>query len=361
MSRRIELDAPQLGEREKQWLGRAIDEGYVSTWGPLVGRFETRIKEFLSAPYAVAIQSGTAALHMILYALGIGKGDEVLVPSLTFVASANPVCYVGAKPVFVDVDAQSWTLSPAAVRAAITDKTRAIIAVHLYGNPCAMKELQEIARERGLYLIEDATESLGARYDGHHTGTIGHVGYFSFNGNKAITTGGGGIIVSPDEALVERVRFLVNQARHPEKGFEHTEIGFNYRMTNLEAALGLAQIEQLDDFMRVKEALAQLYREVLPSKNYIFQESPEGSQHSHWMNVVACASPSQRDSLAVRLKEKNFPTRPVFKPLHQFAFFKAEGAFPVSEDLFARGLCLPSSTLNEDLLTEIRTICEEVF
>src|SRR5690554_5195800 len=210
---RIYLDDPNVGEREKKYLLQAVESNFLSTAGPFVPEFEKQFARYLQAGYCVATQSGTAALHMALYELGIKAGDEVIVPALTFVATVNPVRYVGATPVFVDVDSTTWNMDPEKIEETITPRTRAIIPVHLYGNPCNMEEIMKIAGKYGLFVIEDATESLGALYRGRMTGTIGHIGCFSFNGNKIITTGGGGMIAVKSKERAEHIRFLVNQAR----------------------------------------------------------------------------------------------------------------------------------------------------
>jgi len=214
ISKEIYLDSPDIrGGLEKRYLNDAIDKGYVSTAGSFVAEFEEKFAGYLDSQCAVSTQSGTAAIHMALYELGIGKGDEVIVPALTFAATVNPVVYVGASPVFVDVDIKTWNIAPDEIEKRITEKTKAIIPVHLYGNPCDMDTIMGIAKRHNLYVIEDATESLGARYKSGHTGTFGDFGCYSFNGNKIITTGGGGMIVGKDTGRLGHIKFLVNQGR----------------------------------------------------------------------------------------------------------------------------------------------------
>lgn len=248
----MELDAPSVGELEKQYLSRMIDTGFVSTFGPFVAEFEEKIARYLNVKKAVSTQSGTAALHVALHEAGIGIGDEVIVPALTFVATVNPIVYRGATPVFADVNKDTYNIDPQEIEKAITEKTRAIIPVHLYGNPCNMGAIKEIANKYKLIIIEDAAESLGARYNGKFTATIGDFGCLSFNGNKTITTGGGGMVVSDNVKRINHIKFLVNQARDESVGYYHSEVGFNYRMTNMEAALGLAQMEKLKEFLEKK-------------------------------------------------------------------------------------------------------------
>ncbi|MGE5582417.1 MAG: aminotransferase class I/II-fold pyridoxal phosphate-dependent enzyme, partial [Bacillota bacterium] len=284
MSKPIQLDAPNLGELEKEYLLKAVESGYVSTAGPFVPEFEARFASYLKAGACVAVQSGTAALHMALYELGIKEGDEVIVPAITFVASVNPVTYVGATPVLVDIDPDTWNIDPDKIEKTITPRTKAIIPVHLYGFPCDMDAIMDIANRHGLYVIEDATESLGATYKGRYTGTIGHIGCFSFNGNKVITTGGGGMIATNNLKQAEHIKFLVNQARDASKGYYHPEIGFNYRMTNLEAALGLAQFERLSEFLRKKREFYQIYQETFAGVDSVKEQEALGdTQTSAWL------------------------------------------------------------------------------
>ena len=257
---KIELDSPNLGELEKKYLCECVDSSFVSTIGPFVTKFEEVFAKYLEVPRAVSVQSGTSALHIALIELGITSGDEVILPALTFVASANPIRYVGATPVFVDVDPVTWNVSPEKIEKSITKKTKAIMPVHLYGNPCDMDSIMNIAKKHDLFVIEDATESLGATYTGKYTGTIGDIGCYSFNGNKVITTGGGGMVVAKDAQRAEHIKFLVNQARDVSKGFYHTEVGYNMRMTNLEASLGLAQMERLHTFIEKKKSFNNIYR-----------------------------------------------------------------------------------------------------
>jgi len=287
MCKKIFLDAPNVGQIEKEYLAKAIESSFVSTVGPFIPEFEKELADYLCTKKAVSTQSGTAALHMALYELGIGEGDEVILPALTFAATINPILYLRAKPVVVDVDTETWTLDIQETQKAITSKTKAIIPVHLYGNPCEMDSLKEIAKEYKLSIIEDATESLGATYDGKHTGTFGEFGCFSFNGNKIITTGGGGMIIGSDEERIEHVRFLVNQAKSDLKKICHSEIGYNYRMTNIEAALGLAQMRQLNPFLEKKKAFNNIYKDELEEIQCIsFQKQYSRADSSHWLNCI---------------------------------------------------------------------------
>lgn len=351
MYKTIHLDAPNVGSLEKRYLENAIDTGYVSTVGPFIPKFEARFAKFLSVKMAVSTQSGTEALHMALYQLGIGKQDEVIVPALTFVGTVSPVMYMGATPVFVDVDRKTWNIDPGEIEKNITKRTKAIIAVHLYGNPCDMAGITKIAKRHDLSVIEDATESLGARSMKKYTGTFGDFGCFSFNGNKIITTGGGGMIVGADITRLEHIKFLVNQARDGAKGYYHPEVGFNYRMTNIEAALGLAQMDRLKEFLRKKQAFSQIYRKELKRIDFIrFQESYDGTESSYWLNCITFEKDVDIESLQARLIEKGFVTRKVFTPIIDFPPYKMfkKCEFENSYGIYKNGLCLPSSTLNSE-------------
>ena len=346
----IYLDAPNLGENEKKYLNEAIETNYVSVVGPFVPEFEKKLAEYVGVKKAVSVQSGTAALHMALYELGIGQNDEVIVPALTFIATINPVLYVGAIPVLVDVDPETWNINPVEIKKAITKRTKAIIPVHLYGNPCNMDAIMELAGEYGLYVIEDATESLGATYKGKQTGTFGHFGCFSFNGNKVITTGGGGMVLTDDENKASHVKFLVNQARDNSKEYYHPEMGFNYRMTNIEAALGLAQLERINEFLNKKRKFREIYKEILGDIPYVkFQKEYKNSNGSWWLTCIKIERNMNIDNLIQRLKEKCIPTRRIFIPAHEMSYLE-EYTLPSSNayDIYNKGICLPSSTSNEE-------------
>lgn len=349
--RKIELDAPNLRGQEKEYLGRAIDSNFISTFGPLVPEFEGKFAQYLDVKKAVSTQNGTAGIHIALHELGIKDGDEVIVPALTFVATANPVMYVGARPVFIDVDSATWNILPEEIEKNITEKTKAIIPVHLYGNPCDMEEICKIARKYSLYVIEDATESLGATYKNRHTGVFGDLGIFSFNGNKTITTGGGGMVVGNDEKRLEHIKFLVNQARDEAKGYYHPEIGFNYRMTNIEAAIGLAQLERLDEFLRKKEVFRSIYYEELRKVSCIrFQEETDNAESSFWMSCIIINKDIEIKIIQDRLKASGIPTRRIFMPIVEFPPYQSfkKGLYRNSYAIYEKGLCLPSSTLNNE-------------
>lgn len=367
----IELDAPNIGLIEKRMLNKALASGFISTYGPFVPEFEDVLSRFIGTHNSVSVQSGTAALHLSLYELGIKAGDEVIVPALTFIATVNPVVYVGAKPVFVDVDRNTWCMDPEQIRKRITKKTKAIIPVHLYGNPCDMDVIMKIARKCNCKVIEDATESLGATISRRFTGTFGTYGCFSFNGNKLITTGGGGMVAGNDPKRLTRMKFLANQAKtEVDGGYFHPEIGFNYRMTNIEAALGLAQMSRLESFLEKKRGLHAKYRQALSGIDGItFQQSYPGAQSSHWLTCILFEHKPKPDIPRIQafLKSKGIPTRRIFMPLIEFPPYKnsKKGEFRNSRDIYARGICLPSSTLNSPQQIDyvcgvLRKLCRKV-
>ncbi len=366
MFKEIHLDAPNIGELEKQYLNKAIDSGYVSTAGPFVPEFENRFAEYLNITKAVSTNSGTSALHIVLYELGIGQGDEVIVPALTFIATVNPIVYVGATPVLVDVDLRTWNMSPGLIEKAITEKTKAIIPVHLYGNPCDMGEINRIAKKYNLYVIEDASESLGAKYEDKLTGTLGDFGCFSFNGNKTITTGGGGMVVGNDIECLDHIKFLVNQARDEAEESFHSEIGFNYRMTNLQAALGLAQIERLEEYLLKKRNYNGVYKEELKDLKAVhFQKEYENAESSHWFTCITIEDEASRNDLQNKLREKGIPTRRMFVPINELPPYEKTRFLDNgnSRHIYERGVCLPSSTLNsfEDIGYVCKTLIGRFF
>jgi perosamine synthetase len=358
MYSRIHLDAPDIGALEKRYINAAIDSGYISSIGPDVAKFEEKCAGYLGAERAVSTNSGTAALHIALYELGIGSGDEVILPPLTFIATVNPVVYVGATPVFADVNPETWNLDPEAVERAVTNRTKAIIPVHLYGNPCDMDAIERIAERHGLFVIEDAAESLGARYGEKFTGTLGDFGCISFNGNKTITTGGGGMVIGNDRGRLDHIKYLINQAKDDGHEMYHSEIGFNYRMTNIQAALGLAQFERLEAFLSRKREINCTYRAELGGlKNISFQKEYDRSESSWWFTCILTEDPKMREDLQQRLSEKGVPTRRVFAPASEFPPFKGARFIDYgnAHSIHDRGICLPSSTLND--VTDIKKVC----
>ncbi len=353
--RRYPVMEPVLDGNEMRYVQECITTGWISSQGRFVTLFESMLAEFHGVPHALAVSNGTVALHLALVSLGIGPGDEVIVPDLTFAATANVVLYTGATPVFVDAEASSWNMDPALVEAAITPRTKAIMPVHLYGNPCDMDALCDIARRHGLRLVEDAAESLGARWNGLLTGAFGDAGCFSFFGNKTLTTGEGGVILFRDTAIYERARMLRDHGMSKQRRYWHLEVGYNYRLTNLQAAVGVAQLERANHILERKRNVARLYRERLEGTSGI--TLPPAEDHAdpiYWLFTILIGPDAgiTRDDLAERLLRNGIETRPVFFPMHEMPPYMSytEGvSFPVSESISRMGLSLPSAvTLGED-------------
>lgn len=355
----IPVSEPNVAEREAEYVLDAIRSTFVSSFGPYLDRFERSFAEYVGARHAISVSNGTAALHLTLAVLGLGPGDEVIVPNITFIASANTVRLVGGVPVFADVDPHTWNLDPSSVARLVTGRTRAIMPVHLYGNPCDMHELGAIADRHGLVVIEDAAEAIGARFHDRHVGTIGRVGTFSFYGNKTITTGEGGMIVTDDGELAERLRILKSHGMSRTTKYWFDDVGFNYRMTNVQAALGCAQMERIHEFVAKKRHVAQLYDRLLDRECVRTREQP-GGFHSYWMFSMLLPERVARDRFAAELKERGIDTRPFFYPLtdmppYQGSRFELSSA---ARQVAARGLTLPSSTRLSD--EDVRTVCAVV-
>ncbi len=352
---RIPLSEPSLGEAELVYLRQCIEENWVSSKGRFVHEFESLFASIHGHEDAVSTNTGTAALHLALLVLGVGPGDEVLVPALTFAASANVIRYVGATPVFVDVDPDTYTIDPAAAQAALTPRTRAAVVVHLYGHPVNMTAFAGFARAHGLGVVEDATEALGSRYHGELCGTLADVGCFSFNGNKIITTGGGGMVLARDPARLERVRHLSLQARVPgTREYLHDEVGYNYTLSNLQAAVGLAQLERLDDLVARRRVLARRYAEGLAAVPGLrFCTEAPGCESNWWLMSVLVDEAiygRSRTELIAALADAGIEARPFFTPLPHLPPFggASGGPWPVSERLHARGVSIPSSANLDD-------------
>lgn len=347
----IPIAEPSLGDREVELVADAVRSGWVSSIGEYVTAFEDELARRCRVAHAIATSNGTAALHLALAVAGIGPEEEVIVPSLTFVATAAAVRYVGASPVLADSDPTHWCVDPTDVANRITPRTRAIVAVDLYGHPADMDALAEIASEHDLALVEDAAESLGAEYRGRPAGCLALLGILSFYGNKLITTGEGGAVLTNDAALAERARLLRDHAMDPQRRYWHGEIGFNYRITNMQAALGVAQLERLSEFLERKRAIASAYRAGLEDLPGVTLQEEAGWATSSWWMTTLRIDPSDgvdRDELAVRLRADGVDSRPAFVPLHLLPHLRQEGALPVAEAIGSEGLSLPSSTCLTD-------------
>jgi perosamine synthetase len=342
----IPIAEPSLGEREAELVADAVRSGWVSSIGEYVTTFEEGLASRCGVAHAIATSNGTTALHLALAVAGVGPEDEVVVPSLTFVATAAAVRYVGASPVFAESDPAHWCVDPGDVANRITSHTRALLPVDLYGHPADMDALAEIAAEHELVMVEDAAEALGARYRGRPAGGLGLLGVLSFYGNKLITTGEGGAVLTDDPALAERARLLRDHAMDPDRRYWHGEIGFNYRITNMQAALGVAQLERLDEFLERKRQIAAAYQVGLQDlPGVTLQEEADWASSAWWMTTLRIdSSRVHRDELATRLRAAGVDSRPTFVPLHLLPHLRQEGTLPVAEAIGSEGLSLPSST-----------------
>jgi perosamine synthetase len=345
----IPVAAPELDGREAEYVLDCVESTWISSKGEYITRFEEAFRDFSGAPHTVACNNGTSALHLALVALGIGPGDEVIVPTLTYIASANAVRYCGATPVFVDSLPDTWNLDPADVAEKLGPATKAIMPVHLFGNPAAMDPLVSLGAEHGVAIVEDAAEAHGARYRGRGVGTIGELGVFSFFGNKIITTGEGGMVVTGDAELARRALLYRGQGQSFERTYWFEVVGFNYRMTNIQAAIGLAQLEAADAKIARRQAVARRYREQLSNVAGITLQTVEPDATSaHWMVGVLLDvdSAAERDELAIALRDSGIETRPFFYPVHTMPPYvgidPVAAEIPVAVNLSERGLCLPT-------------------
>jgi perosamine synthetase len=341
--RQIPVYRPDLTGNELRYVTQCVESSWISSKGPFVGQFESRFAQRIGCEHATAVCNGTVALHLALLALGIGPGDEVIVPTLTYIAPVNAVAYTGATPVFVDSTADTWQIDPAEVARRITPRTKAVIAVHLYGHPCDMTELVSLCKASRMFLIEDCAEAIGAEHRGRHVGSFGDVATFSFFGNKTITTGEGGMVVTNDRTIFERARHFKGQGLADQREYWHDVIGYNYRMTNVCAAFGVAQLERLDELLERKRAIAARYRERLRGLPVEFQAERPDARHGWWMVSILVRQPADRDPLRRHLAELGIETRPLFFPVHTMPMYsKRYERHSVAENLAWRGINLPS-------------------
>lgn len=355
----IPVYQPDLSGNELKYVTECVESTWISSLGKYIGAFEEAFADYCGVKYGVSCANGTVALHLALAAYNIGPGDEVIVPTLTFVATANVVRYTGATPVLVDVDPQTWVMNPALIEEKITSRTKAIIPVHIYGHPVDMDPIMELADKYHLIVIEDAAEAHGAEYKGRKVGSLGHAAAFSFYGNKVITTGEGGMVVTNDAALAERARFLKDHGMSKEKRYWHPEVAYNYRMTNIQAAIGLAQLERIDAIIARKREIAQLYNAQLADcPGIVLPPEAPWARNIYWLYSILISeeAPITRDQVMAVLKEQGIDSRPFFYPMHQMPPYYSEQPFPVADRLSATGINLPSwpKLLDED----IRFICD---
>jgi perosamine synthetase len=343
----IPVAQPDLSGNESRYLQQCVESGWISGSGPYVDRFEADFARFCGVREAISCNSGTAALHLAMAALGIGPGDEVIVPTLTYIATVNAVRYCGATPVFADSEAHTMNLDPGDVQRKITARTKAIVAVHLFGQCAAMDQLLDLAEEKSIPLIEDAAEAHGATHRGRRAGSMGTVAAFSFFGNKIVTTGEGGMLTLDDPELAELIRLLRNQAAEPRRPYWHARVGFNYRMTNLQAAVGVAQMERIHEMLDGRARVAAWYDEALSGlDDYV--KGPEirpGNDHAFWMYTILLRPTvaKLRNEVVRLLAADGVEVRPVFSPVHLMPPYRHLGArFPVAENLSAYGISLPT-------------------
>jgi len=354
------VSQPSIGEQELAYVSDAVKSGWVSSIGKYIELFETSFAQFCGTRYALAVSNGTTGLHLALVSMGVQAGDEVIIPDLTFVATANAVAYTGARVVTVDIDSRTLCIDPGAVERAITPRTRAIIPVHLYGHAAHMGRLMAIAKTHGLVVLEDAAEAHGAELHGQRVGSLGDCGVFSFYGNKVITSGEGGMLTTNDAGIYAKARLLRDHAMSADKRYWHTEVGYNYRMTNLQAALGVAQMERIDEFLAKRQQIMQWYRANLephPKLQLNYQEP--GTKNVYWMVCLEMTgiTESVRNDIMVRLRELGVDTRPYFYPVSDMPMYE-RAETPVAHDISGRGINLPSYTdLSKD---DVRHICGAV-
>lgn len=360
MKQKIWLSSPHLTGEEQKYVKEAFDTNWVAPLGPNVNGLEQDICTYTGTKACSALSSGTAAIHLALIMLGVEEGDEVLVSSFTFSATANPIRYQKAIPVFIDSEKDTWNMSPELLeksilaRIAKDQKPKAIILVHLYGMPSKMKELMAIAKKYQIPVIEDAAEAIGASYNGKAMGTFGTLGVYSFNGNKIITTSGGGALVSDNQEYIKKAIFLATQARDEAAHYQHSQIGYNYRMSNIVAGIGRGQMEVLNTRVEARRKVFDFYKKELSSfENIIFVEESEGFYANRWLTTILTDSFQTRERIRLALEEDNIESRPLWKPMHLQPVFEGFPAYVdgTAEDLFNRGLCLPSGSnlTKEDL------------
>lgn len=339
----IPVYQPSLTGNEKKYVNECLDTTWISSKGKFVNMFEDAFAKYVGVKHGALCSNGTVALHLALLALGIGPGDEVIVPTFTYIASVNAIRYVGATPVFVDSLMDTWQMDPKQFEKKITSKTRAVIVVHLYGHPCDMDSIMKIAREHDIFVIEDTAEAIGSRYKDAVVGSIGDISCFSFFGNKTITTGEGGMVMTNDSTLYDRVCRIRNQGNALDREYWNDILGYNFRGTNIMAAIGLAQLEQIDSFIARKIEIGEMYKKSFASLPIKTHEPVGDVYHTKWMCSILVSEPEERNALRAFLKEKDIETRPTFHPAHTMPMYSEKfDRYPVAEYIGWRGINLPS-------------------
>lgn len=361
-SKIIPIAEPDLTGNELKYVNDCIKSEWVSSRGGYIEKFENAFSKYIGVNHSITTSNGTTALHLALAALGIGPKDEVIIPNLTFIATANAVKYVGAKPILVDISKEDWNIDINKIEEKINKKTKAIIPVHLYGKPCDMDAISKIAKKYDLYVIEDCAEAIGAEYNGQKVGSFGDIACFSFYGNKIITTGEGGMCTTNDKILAEKMNLLKNHGMSDKKKYWHDVIGFNYRMTNIQAAIGLAQLEKIDEFIRIRGENSDFYNSILKKvKGIKLSVQKDYAKDVCWLYSIIIDDDFKvnRDKLIEILKTRSIESRPFFYPLSKMPPYKTNETFQVSEEISQKGINLPSSTK----LTEkdIKYICSQII
>lgn len=357
--KRIYLSCPTMHGEEQKFINEAFDTNWVAPLGPNVNAFEKEMSEYVGISYASALSAGTAAIHLAFRILGVQEGDIVFTPSLTFSATCNPIVYEKAVPIFIDSENETWNMDPKALEKAFEKypNPKAVIVVHLYGTPAKLDEILEICNAHHVPLVEDAAESLSSTYKGKHTGTYGKIGIYSFNGNKIITTSGGGMLVSKEEEITKQATFLATQARDPARHYQHSQIGYNYRMSNITAGIGRGQLLYLEEHKALKKAIYNKYKAAFADIPEIRMNplNPDGDANN-WLSCMTISEDSRvnPDMIMDALEKENIESRPIWKPMHlqpvfsEYDFIQADEGKSVSEEIFNRGLCLPSDIKNTD-------------
>lgn len=360
MNKRLFLSAPHMSGNELKYIEKVFESNYIAPLGEYVNKFEESIKNYTGAKNALALSSGTAAIHLALRILDIKEGDDVLASTFTFIGSVSAILYQNANPVFIDSDKASWNISPKLLNEYLLTcdkKPKALILTHLYGMSADIERIAQICKEYNIYLIEDAAESLGATFNGKHTGTFGDFGVYSFNGNKILTTSGGGMLVSANELWIKKAMFYSTAAKENYLHYEHTEYGYNYRMSNVLAAIGVGQMEVIEDRVNKKREIFSWYQEELKELDIEFMPELENSRGNRWLTTLLFKEGVYIDKIIKALEEGNCESRPLWKPMHMQPLFNGckTQLNGVSENMFSRGLCLPSGT--EMILEDVQHVC----
>lgn len=354
----IPVYQPDLSGNERRYVLECVESSWISSIGSFISRFEDAFADYTGARNVLSVTNGTVALHLALHCLDIGPGDEVIVPTFTYIASVNTIAQTGATPVFVDSRPGDWLIDPEDVARKITSRTKAIVPVHLYGAICDMVALRRLADGAGIALVEDSAEAFGSTLDGAHAGTLGDIGTFSFFGNKTITTGEGGMVVAKDAQLADRLRRVKGQGQSQLRRYWHDELGFNYRMTNICAAVGLAQMERAHSILARKRQIADAYREMLANLPVTLQQPGPGVVSSEWLFSVLLPSGVDRDRVMAGMRDHGVDSRPVFYCAHHMPMYRQPDSFPVAQDIAERGISLPSypALSSDDLVRVARAL-----